>query len=81
MVSVVIPCYNQAHFLVEAVESVRAQTVTDVVIIVVDDGSTDDSVAVAHQSKRIEHEALSMSEAFERSRDETQVPKLLRSVE
>jgi glycosyltransferase involved in cell wall biosynthesis len=38
----VIPCYNQAHFLAEAIESVKAQTFRDVEVLVVDDGSTDD---------------------------------------
>ena len=48
-VSVVIPCFNQGRYLAAAVESVRRQTHQPLDTIVVDDGSTDETAAVAAQ--------------------------------
>lgn len=45
--SVVIPCYRQAVYLAEAVESVVGQTYRDWEIVIVDDGSPDDAATVA----------------------------------
>jgi glycosyltransferase involved in cell wall biosynthesis len=47
LVSVVIPCFNQGHYLGEAIESVLAQTHPELELIVVDDGSADNSYEVA----------------------------------
>jgi glycosyltransferase involved in cell wall biosynthesis len=46
-VSVVVPCYNAAAFLEESLGSALAQTYPPLEVIVVDDGSTDDSATVA----------------------------------
>ena len=43
LVSVIVNNYNYGHFLSEAIDSALAQTYTRTEVIVVDDGSTDDS--------------------------------------
>ena len=48
-VSVVITCFNYGRFLPDSIGSVLAQTFTDFELLVVDDGSTDDSVAIAQE--------------------------------
>ena len=48
-VSVVVPVYNKGRYLRRAVDSVLAQSFTDFELILVDDGSTDDSLAVARE--------------------------------
>jgi glycosyltransferase involved in cell wall biosynthesis len=45
-ISIVIVNYNQARFLHQAIKSALAQTYTDTEVIVIDDGSTDDSSEV-----------------------------------
>ena len=42
-VSVVVPTYNAAETLLETIESVRRQTLSAIELIVIDDGSTDDT--------------------------------------
>lgn len=54
-VSVVIPCYGQAHFLDAAIDSVHRQSVEAHEIVVVDDGSPDDVRAVVERYPAIRY--------------------------
>jgi glycosyltransferase involved in cell wall biosynthesis len=48
-VSVVIPAYNASRYLSQAIESVLAQTWPDFELIVIDDGSKDDTLEIAQR--------------------------------
>lgn len=52
LVSIIIPCYNNEAFVEQAIKSAIAQTYENKEIIVIDDGSTDDSLAKIRSFKR-----------------------------
>lgn len=46
-VSIIVPCYNQAHFLPKAIATIQAQTLSAWECIIIDDGSIDNTAEVA----------------------------------
>lgn len=48
-VSIILPIYNVSQYLRECLDSVVSQTLKDIEIICVDDGSTDDSLDIIHE--------------------------------
>lgn len=55
LVSVIVVTYNRAHFLKDALDSIKRQTFKAYEIILVDDGSTDDTRKIAEKYERIRY--------------------------
>ena len=49
LISVIIPAYNTEAYIAQSIQSALEQTLKTIEVIVVDDGSTDDTVAIAQQ--------------------------------
>jgi glycosyltransferase involved in cell wall biosynthesis len=52
LVSVIMPVYNSGNFLREAIESILGQTLADLELIAIDDGSTDGSAAILESFRK-----------------------------
>ena len=48
-ISVIVPIYNTEKYLARCIESILCQTYTNLEIILVDDGSTDNTAAIARE--------------------------------
>jgi len=55
MISVIVITYNRAHFLADALDSIERQTFRDFEIIIVDDGSTDNTKEIADKYEGIRY--------------------------
>jgi glycosyltransferase involved in cell wall biosynthesis len=82
-VSVLLPVHNGERFLRDALDSVLAQNLTDIEVLVVDDGSTDGTRALlaAHRDERLRvlgQEHAGLVAALERAVREARAPLLAR---
>lgn len=48
-VTIIIPCYNASAYIASSISSIQSQTLTDWEMIIVDDGSTDNSADIVQQ--------------------------------
>jgi GT2 family glycosyltransferase len=62
LITVIVPTFNRARQLQEAVESVLAQPLRELEVIVVDDGSTDDTGAIIAALQRRDSRVTSLSQ-------------------
>lgn len=62
-VSVIVPTYNAAQYLPGTIESVLSQTFGDFELLIIDDGSTDNTVEVAERYKKLDKRVQLFSQA------------------
>ncbi len=62
LVSIIVPMYNAAPYISETLESVVASTYRPIEVIVMDDGSTDDSLSIAQQFASSHTEVIVLSQ-------------------
>ena len=53
-VTIITPCYNSAPYIATTIKSVQQQTFTDWEMIIVDDGSTDNSATIVSEIAKID---------------------------
>lgn len=74
LVSIITPCYNAAQTIQETISSVKGQTYTNWELLIVDDGSNDDSIAIlkkeAESDKRICYKILNQNVGAAGARNE-----------
>lgn len=58
--SIIVPLYNKAPYVRKALESILAQTVNDFELIIVDDGSTDNSAAICDEYLKEKFETINL---------------------
>ena len=54
LLSIIVPCYNVASFLPRCIESLIKQTYVNVEILLIDDGSTDDTPILCDQYAKVD---------------------------
>lgn len=71
MVSIILPTFNRGHIIKESIDSILRQTYTNFELLVIDDGSDDDTAAVVRQipDERIHYFALPHSGYISRIRN------------
>ena len=52
IVSIVVPVFNAQKYIKECIESIINQTYKDIQVIIVDDGSTDNSLKICEELKK-----------------------------
>src|SRR5882724_11073612 len=63
LVSCILPVFNGALYLEEAIHSVLGQTFRDFELIIIDDGSTDTTAEIIAQAAKIDHRVISLRQA------------------